>query len=516
MDRVTIFDTTLRDGEQSPGASLTSDEKLEIALQLARLGVDVIEAGFPISSPDDFEAVRRIAREVRGPAIAGLARARPEDVDRCWEAVREAERPRIHTFISTSDIHLSHQFKMTRERALEQAVAMVARARSYCEDVEFSPMDATRSDHDYLYQVLAAVIEAGATTLNIADTVGFTTPDEMTSLIRGMFERIPNIDRAVVSIHCHNDLGMAVANSLAAIRAGARQVECTVNGLGERAGNASLEEIVMAINTRGDVYGVTTGVDTSQILKTSRLVSALTGIPVQPNKAVVGSNAFAHESGIHQDGILKERTTYEIMRADAIGLASSNLVLGKHSGRHALRVRLEDLGYSLSPDELNRAFGRFKEIADKKKEVSDRDLEAIMADELRQTPETYHLELVQVSCGQPLMPTATVQVRLPTGEIRTTASTGTGPVDAVYKAVNAIIGIANRLEVYQVHSVTSGLDALAEVTLRVEVDGHTYYGRGADTDIVVASANAYLNALNRVVATRQSGAPEPALSEATV
>jgi 2-isopropylmalate synthase len=516
MDRVTIFDTTLRDGEQSPGASLTSDEKLEIARQLARLGVDVIEAGFPISSPDDFEAVRRIAREVQGPSIAGLARARPEDVDRCWEAVHEAERPRIHTFISTSDIHLSHQFRMTRERALEQAVAMVARARSYCEDVEFSPMDATRSDRDYLYQVLAAVVEAGATTLNIADTVGFTTPEEMYSLIRGMFERIPNIDRAVVSIHCHNDLGMAVANSLAAIRAGARQVECTINGLGERAGNASLEEIVMAINTRGDVYGVTTGVDTSQILKSSRLVSALTGIPVQPNKAVVGSNAFAHESGIHQDGILKERTTYEIMRADAIGLAASNLVLGKHSGRHALRVRLEDLGYTLSPDELNRAFGRFKEIADKKKEVSDRDLEAIMADELRQAPETYHLELVQVSCGQPLMPTATVQIRLPTGEIQTTASTGTGPVDAVYKAVNAIVGIANRLEVYQVHSVTSGLDALAEVTLRVEVEGHTYHGRGADTDIVVASANAYLNALNRVVATRQSSGAEPTLSKATV
>ncbi len=514
MDRVIIFDTTLRDGEQSPGASLNADEKLEIARQLARLGVDVIEAGFPISSPDDFEAVRRIAREVRGPIIAGLARARPEDIDRCWEAVKEAERPRIHTFLSTSDIHLSHQFRMTRERALEEAVAMVRRAKSYCPDVEFSPMDATRSDRDYLYRVLEAVIEAGATTVNIADTVGYTTPDEFYSLIRGMFERIPNIHKAVVSVHCHNDLGMAVANSLSAIRAGARQVECTINGLGERAGNASLEEIVMAIKTRNDVYQVTTGVDTSQILKTSRLVSSLTGIPVQPNKAVVGSNAFAHESGIHQDGILKERSTYEIMRADQIGLAGSNLVLGKHSGRHALRVRLEELGYTLTPEELNRAFARFKEIADKKKEVSDRDLEAIMADELRQVPETYHIELMQVSCGEPLIPTATVQIRLPTGEIRTAAATGTGPVDAVYKAIDSIVGLPNKLQIYTVHSVTSGMDALAEVSLRIEIDGRTYHGRGADTDIVVASASAYMSALNRAVAT--AGEKRPALSEVAV
>ncbi len=514
MDRVIIFDTTLRDGEQSPGASLNADEKLEIARQLARLGVDVIEAGFPISSPDDFEAVRRIAREVKGPIIAGLARARPEDIDRCWEAVKEAEHPRIHTFLSTSDIHLSHQFRMTRERALEEAVAMVRRAKSYCPDVEFSPMDATRSDRDYLYRVLEAVIEAGATTVNIADTVGYTTPDEFYSLIRGMFERIPNIHKAVVSVHCHNDLGMAVANSLSAIRAGARQVECTINGLGERAGNASLEEIVMAIKTRNDVYQVTTGVDTSQILKTSRLVSSLTGIPVQPNKAVVGSNAFAHESGIHQDGILKERSTYEIMRADQIGLAGSNLVLGKHSGRHALRVRLEELGYTLTPEELNRAFARFKEIADKKKEVSDRDLEAIMADELRQVPETYHIELMQVSCGEPLIPTATVQIRLPTGEIRTAAATGTGPVDAVYKAIDSIVGLPNKLQIYTVHSVTSGMDALAEVSLRIEIDGRTYHGRGADTDIVVASASAYMSALNRAVAT--AGEKRPALSEVAV
>jgi 2-isopropylmalate synthase len=516
MDRVVIFDTTLRDGEQSPGASLNSDEKLEIARQLARLGVDVIEAGFPISSPDDFEAVRRIARDVKGPIIAGLARARPEDIDRCWEAVREAERPRIHTFLSTSDIHLSHQFRMSRERALHEAVEMVKRARSYCADVEFSPMDATRSERDYLYEVVAAVVDAGATTINIADTVGYITPEEMYSLIRGLFERVPNMDRAVVSVHCHNDLGMAVANSLSAVRAGARQVECTINGLGERAGNASLEEIVMALNTRADVYGIGTGVDTSQILKTSRLVSALTGIPVQPNKAVVGSNAFAHESGIHQDGVLKERTTYEIMRADSVGLTASNLVLGKHSGRHALRVRLEELGYTLTPEDLNRAFARFKEIADKKKEVADRDLEAIMADELRQAPETYHLQLMQVSCGEPLIPTATVQIRLPSGEVRTALSTGTGPVDAAYKAIDSVIGLPNRLDIYSVHSVTSGMDALAEVSLRIEIDGRTYHGRGADTDIVRASASAYMSALNRAVAARDAGTARPAMVEATV
>ncbi len=519
MDRVVIFDTTLRDGEQSPGASLNADEKMEIAQQLARLGVDVIEAGFPISSPDDFEAVRRIAREVRGPVIAGLARAKPEDIDRCWEAVKEAERPRIHTFLSTSDIHLSRQFRMSRERALDEAVAMVKRAKSYCADVEFSPMDATRSEREYLYRVLEAVIAAGATTVNIADTVGYTTPEEFYSLIRGMLEHIGNIDRAVISVHCHNDLGMAVANSLAAVRAGARQVECTINGIGERAGNASLEEIVMALNTRQDVYQLTTNIDTSQILKTSRMVSTLTGIPVQPNKAVVGSNAFAHESGIHQDGMLKDRSTYEIMRAEQIGLSASNLVLGKHSGRHALRVRLEELGYSLSPEELNRAFARFKEIADKKKEVADRDLEAIMADELRQATETYHVELMQVSCGEPLIPTATVQIRLPSGEVNTASHTGTGPVDAVFKAIDSIVGVPNRLQVYSVHSVTSGMDSLAEVTLRIEIDGRTYHGRGADTDIVVASASAYMSALNRAVAA----APEavgnkqrPALAEATV
>src|SRR5579884_3818807 len=494
MERIIIFDTTLRDGEQSPGASLTSDEKLEIAHQLARLGVDVIEAGFPISSPDDFQAVRRIAREVKGPIIAGLARARPEDIDRCWEAVREAERPRIHTFLSTSDIHLSHQFRMTRERALEEAVAMVKRAKAYCPDVEFSPMDATRSDRDYLYRVIEAVIDAGATTVNIADTVGYITPEEMYTLIRGLFERVPNIDRAVVSVHCHNDLGMAVANSLAAIRAGARQVECTINGIGERAGNASLEEIVMAIHTRADVYQVTTGIDTSQILKTSRLVSALTGIPVQPNKAVVGSNAFAHESGIHQDGILKERSTYEIMDAREVGLVQNRLVLGKHSGRHAIKARLQALGYELTPEDLGRVFLRFKELADKKKEVSDLDLEALVADEVRTSVETFRLDGLQVTCGEPGIPTAAVRLLDSDGNLHIAAATGTGPVDAAYKAIDSIVGpklpAPHRLAEYAVQAVTAGIDAIGEVHVRIDAGSRAFLGRSGTTDIVVASARA--------------------------
>ena len=378
MERIIIFDTTLRDGEQSPGASLTSDEKLEIAHQLARLGVDVIEAGFPISSPDDFQAVRRIAREVKGPIIAGLARARPEDIDRCWEAVRWAERHRIHTFLSTSDIHLQGQFRLTREEAKEQAVAMVKHAKRYCEDVQFSPMDATRSEWPYLWEVLEAVIAAGATTVNIADTCGYTTPDEFERMIRAIFENVPNIHRATVSVHCHNDLGMATANSLAAVRAGARQVEGCINGIGERAGNAAIEEVVMALKVRKDIYGVDTNVRTEEIQRTSRMVAEYTGIAVQRNKAIVGANAFAHESGIHQDGMLKDRRTYEIMEAAAVGYGQTKLVLGKHSGRHALKVRLEQLGYRLSPEELNQTFVRFKALADYKKEVTDRDLEELV------------------------------------------------------------------------------------------------------------------------------------------
>ncbi|MHB0871762.1 MAG: 2-isopropylmalate synthase, partial [Chloroflexota bacterium] len=395
-DHVYIFDTTLRDGEQSPGASLTSDEKLEIARQLVWLGVDIIEAGFPIASPDDFEAVRRVARDLRGVVVCGLARAVPEDIDRCWEAIREAETPRIHTFMSTSDIHLVHQFRKSRDEALETIDAMVRRARGYCMDVEFSPMDASRTDPEFVYRALEVAIDAGATTVNVPDTVGYSLPGEFAGLIRGIYENVPNIDRAVVSVHCHNDLGLATANSLAAVTAGARQVECTVNGIGERAGNASLEEVVMALHTRKDLYGVSTRINTTQIYKTSRMVSSYTGISVQPNKAVVGGNAFAHESGIHQDGVLKERRTYEIMDAQDIGLAKSSLVMGKHSGRHALRVRLEELGYKLTTEELNKAFARFKEIADKKKELSDRDLEAIVADEIQPVQEFFKVKLVQV------------------------------------------------------------------------------------------------------------------------
>ncbi|MBM2810162.1 MAG: leuA [Chloroflexi bacterium] len=507
MDRLYIFDTTLRDGEQSPGASMTSDEKLEVALQLADLGVDIIEAGFPIASPDDAGAVRRIAMEVKGPIIAGLARAKPDDIDVAWEALRDGESVRLHTFISTSDIHLKHQFRMTREEALEHAVAMVKRAKSYVGDVEFSPMDATRSDWNYLYQVLEAVIDAGATTINIPDTVGFITPIEFGKMIASIREHVPNSDRVVISTHCHNDLGMAVSNSLAGVLNGARQVECTINGIGERAGNAALEEIVMAVNTRPEVYQVETHVDTTQIYKTSRLVSNLTGMVVQPNKAVVGSNAFAHESGIHQDGVLKERSTYEIMDARNVGLASNNLVLGKHSGRHALRARFEEMDYNLSDEELNRAFIRFKEIADKKKEITTKDLEAILADEIVAVQELYQVQRLQVSCGYPLKPTATVSLRLPNGEEREEVATGTGPVDACYKAIDRMTGMPIRLAEYSVHSVTSGIDALGEVSVRIESGGRTFHGRGADPDIIVASAKAYLNALNKAASAPRE-APE--------
>jgi 2-isopropylmalate synthase len=497
VDHLYIFDTTLRDGEQSPGASLTSDEKLEVALQLEALGVDIIEAGFPIASPDDSAAVRRIAMEVHGPVIAGLARCKPEDIDAAWEALRDGDNVRIHTFISTSDIHLKHQFRMTREQALEHAVAMVKRAKSYTSDVEFSPMDATRSDLDYLHRMLEAVIAAGASTINIADTVGFTTPTEFSNLIRSIKEKVPNADRAIISVHCHDDLGMSVANSLAGVLGGARQVECTINGIGERAGNAALEEIVMAVKTRPDIYQVETTIDTTQIYKSSRLVSNLTGIVVQPNKAVVGANAFAHESGIHQDGFIKERTTYEIMDAHHVGLSDSTLVLGKHSGRAGLRQRFLELGYALDDDELNRAFARFKEIADKKKEITSKDLEAILADEIVAPPDLYQVLRLQVSCGYPAVPTATVAMRMPNGDEHLEVATGTGPVDASYKAISKMVNLPIRLAEYSVHSVTGGIDALGEVSVRIETGGRTYHGRGADPDIIVASTKAYVNALNK-------------------
>ncbi|HVB96180.1 MAG TPA: 2-isopropylmalate synthase [Chloroflexota bacterium] len=500
MDRVIIFDTTLRDGEQSPGATLNVEEKVDIAHQLVRLGVDVIEAGFPIASPGDFEAVQRIAREVHGATICGLARAVPIDVDRAAEALKDADDPRIHVFISSSDIHLAHQIRKNRSEVLEITDAMVRRAKGFVSNVEFSPMDATRSETEYLVEILRVAVAAGATTLNIPDTVGFAVPEEFGDLIVYLRKTVPGADKVVFSTHCHDDLGMAVANSLAGVKGGARQIECTINGIGERAGNCSLEEVVMALRTRKDYYGIDTRIDTTQLYKTSRMVSNYTGIMVQPNKAVVGANAFAHESGIHQDGILKERSTFEIMNPKDVGQSDTLLVLGKHSGRHAFKTRMEDLGYKLSDEDLNRSFARFKELADKKKAVSDQDLAMIVADEIRTPTEIYRLDHVQVSCGDHSIPTATVRLIGPDGTVLCDSATGTGPVDAVYKAVNRLINWENRLIEYSVQSVTAGLDAIGEVTIRIESDGRVFGGRGADTDVIVASTRAYVNALNKLLA----------------
>ena len=502
MDKVIIFDTTLRDGEQAAGGTLNIQEKLGIARQLEKLNVDVIEAGFPISSPGDFEAVRLIAREVRTPKICALARAHPDDIDRVWEAVKEAERPRIHVFLSASDIHLVYQLKKSQEEMLQTSQAMVARAKQYTDDIEFSPMDASRTDPEYIYQILETVIDAGATTVNIPDTVGYAIPNEFGSLIEGIFKNVPNINQAVVSIHCHNDLGLAVANSLESVKRGARQVECTVNGIGERAGNASLEEIVMAIKTHQDFFNLTTNIDTRQIYRTSRLVSELTGFMVQPNKAIIGANAFSHESGIHQDGVIKMPITYEIMDPRTVGIPASSLVLGKLSGRHAFRERLAELGHSLSEEDFNRAFAAFKELADKKREVTDRDIESLVAEEQRTVSEVYHLDRVQVSCGDRGIPTAAVRLIAPDGQILADAALGTGPVDAVYEAINRIVGVPNELTEFTVKSITEGIDAIGEVLVRIESEGVTYTGRGADTDIIVASAKAYMNALNRLLAVR--------------
>ena len=498
-DKVIIFDTTLRDGEQAAGAAMTMDEKLEIARQLERLGVDVIEAGFPISSPGDFAAVQAIAREVRNPIICALAHANPNAVDRAWEAIKEARHPRIHVFLSTSDIHIMHQLRKNREEVMDMAVANVARAKGHCEDVEFSPMDATRTEPEYLYAMLKECIDAGATTVNIPDTVGYTSPEEFTRLLEGIKANVPNIDKATLSVHCHNDLGMAVANSLAAVKAGVRQVEGCINGIGERAGNAALEEVIMGLHTRHDYYQVSLNVDTTQIYHTSRLVSDITGFSVQPNKAVVGGNAFRHASGIHQDGLLKERTTYEIMDPQLIGWPSSEFVLGKLSGRHGLRSRLNDLGYQPSDTELTRIFEAFKELADKKREVTDRDLEALMNDQRRTFNETYTLDHVQVTCGDHEVPTATVRLVGPDGVARTDAATGTGPVDAVYQAINRVIRVPNTLTEFSIRSITEGIDAVGEVTIRIQSGDQVYVGRGSDTDIMVASAKAYMNALNRLL-----------------
>ena len=498
-DKVLILDTTLRDGEQAAGAAMTIDEKYEVAQQLDRLGVDIIEAGFPMSSPGDFAAVKKIADEIRRPIIAALSHANNKAVDRTWEAIKGAAHPRIHIFLSSSDIHIAHQLKKNREEVLAMAVDNVARAKSYCDDVEFSPMDATRTDPEYLFGMLEACINAGATTLNIPDTVGYADPREFARLLVDIQEKVPNIDKAKISVHCHNDLGMAVANSLAAVKVGARQVEGCINGIGERAGNAALEEVIMALHTRKDYYQVDLNIDPTQIYRSSRLVSDITGFAIQPNKAVTGGNAFRHASGIHQDGLLKDRTTYEIMDPQMVGWPSSELVLGKLSGRHGLKSRLNELGYVPSDAELNRLFEEFKVLADKKREVTDRDLEALMKDQRRSFNETFTLDQIQVTCGDQGIPTATITVTGPDGTSKTDAATGTGPVDAVYQAINRVINVDNELTEFSVKSVTEGIDAVGEVVIRIVSEEAEYVGRGADTDIIVASAKAYMNALNRLL-----------------
>ncbi|MFZ5596810.1 MAG: 2-isopropylmalate synthase [Bacillota bacterium] len=498
-DRVYIFDTTLRDGEQSPGVSLNAEEKLQIARQLARMGVDVIEAGFPIASPGDFKAVQSIAREVRGVSVAGLARAEKMDIDTAWEAIKSADQPRIHTFIATSDIHLRHKLKMSREKVLEVAEFAVKRAKGYTSDVEFSAEDASRSDLDFLCQVVETAIRAGATVINIPDTVGYAVPEEFARFIREIRSRVKGMEKVILSVHCHDDLGLAVANSLAAVAAGANQVEGAINGIGERAGNASLEEVIMTLHTRRDQFNKYTRVRTEEIYRTSRLVSSLTGMVIQPNKAVVGKNAFAHESGIHQDGVLKERTTYEIMNPEMVGLSHGNLVLGKHSGRHAFRKRLEELGYSLNPAELNKAFESFKNLADRKKDITDHDLEAIVEEEIRAVDPVYTLDYIHISSGSTVVPTATVG--LLKGEERIQeAACGNGPVDAICKAVDRVTGIECRLSSWEIQAVTSGTDAIGEVTLKITPDGsRSFVGRGISTDILEASTKAYVNAVNKLI-----------------
>ncbi|QGG46412.1 2-isopropylmalate synthase [Heliorestis convoluta] len=496
--RVVIFDTTLRDGEQSPGVSLNIQEKLEIAHQLARLGVDVIEAGFPIASPGDFEAVKAVADKVKGPVIAGLARANRKDIEKAAEALRGAESARIHTFIATSDIHMQHKLRMTREQVLERAVEAVKLSKTFTSDVEFSAEDAFRSEVDFLCQIFSAVIEAGATTINIPDTVGYATPQEFGRFIHDVINGTPNINKAVVSVHCHNDLGLGVANSLAALENGARQIECTINGIGERAGNASMEELVMALYTRQAFYDLDTSINKSEIYRTSRLVSNLTGMIVQPNKAIVGKNAFAHESGIHQDGVLKERTTYEIMNPQMIGIFTNNIVLGKHSGRHAFRERLKELGYQLSEEELDKAFGRFKALADRKRDITDHDLAVIVEEEMRTIPEVYSLEYLHINSGTTLVPTATIRLRRE-DEVLAEASCGDGPIDAVYKTIDKLTQLPVRLAAYNINATTAGQDSQGEVSVKLEYKGRYHTGRGVDTDILVASVKAYINAINKII-----------------
>ena len=502
-DRKVLFlDTTLRDGEQSAGIGMTGEEKFEIAKQLQRMNVDIIEAGFAASSPGDFEAVSRIARDIHGPIICSLARAHPNDVDQAWQAIQHAEKHRIHVFLSSSDIHVMHQLRKDREEVMGMAVSMVERARGYCGDVEFSPMDATRTRPDYLYQMLEAVIQAGATTVNIADTVGYAIPSDFTRLILDIKANVRGIESVNLSVHCHNDLGLSVSNSLAAIEAGATQVEGCINGIGERAGNASLEEIIMALDTRHDLFAVDIGIDTTQLYPASRMVSRITGMAVQANKAVVGENAFRHASGIHQDGVLKNRSTYEVMQPERVGVPGNTLVLGKLSGRAGLQSRLEALGYTLERDDLNKVFESFKTLADKKREVTDRDLEILMDEEKREASEpiTYTLEHVQFTSGDHDIPTATVRLMGPDQKVTTDASTGNGPVDAVCNAIDRVVGCQCKLVDFNVQSVTEGIDSMGTVTMRVENNGKIYTGRGADTDIIVASGKAYLSAVNRMLA----------------
>src|SRR5580658_4166535 len=520
---VRVFDTTLRDGEQSPGATMTAGEKLTVARALSRLGVDVIEAGFPAASRDDFAAVRKIAETVGNeaapgrvspdpPIVCGLARATETDIGHAFEAVRAAARPRLHTFLATSPIHREHKLRMSRGEIKEKVSRMVALAKGLCDEVEFSPEDAGRTEPEFLYEVLDLALRAGATTLNIPDTVGYMTPDEFGALILGIRKNVPGIEKATISVHCHNDLGLATANTLAGLRAGARQVEVTINGIGERAGNTALEELVMTLHTRRGLLGLTTGIDTTQLTRTSKIVSTCTGMLVQPNKAIVGANAFAHEAGIHQDGMLKNQETYEIMRPESVGAGATRLVLGKHSGRHAFVVRLRELGYELEEAELEQAFARFKELADKKKTIADANIEALVGSGFTER-ERYSLEGLEVDCGTVGVPTAKVRLRDADGSIHTKTATGTGPVDAVYRAIDAVVPVATVLVEYSVQSVTEGIDALGEVSVQIlggdsaarlnpqhgAIEARVFHGHGADTDIIVASANAYLAAVNRMI-----------------
>ena len=496
-NKILIFDTTMRDGEQSPGFSMNVEEKLRIANQLKRLNVDIIEAGFPIASEGDFQAVRAIAEKIDGPRITGLARTADADIDRVWEAVKVSRNPGIHTFIATSDIHIKWKFNSTRSKIMKEAIRAVKRAAGYTENVEFSAEDSTRSDRDYLMEILEAVIDAGARTINVPDTVGYTTPTEYASMITEIKKRVRGIEKVIISVHCHNDLGLAVANSIAAVQAGARQVECTINGIGERAGNASMEEFVMALNTRREFFKLETGIVTDQIYPASKLISQITGMMVQPNKAVVGANAFAHEAGIHQDGVLKKTLTYEIMTPQSIGLPTNRLIMGKHSGRHAFRVRIEQLGFELSEENLNKAFRKFKALADKKKDIFDEDLIALIAEEVLGIPDKYKLVSVNITSGTDMLPTATVQLEID-GKIHKDAGFGDGPVDAIYKTIATIANRKAKLQRFSISAITGGADAQGGVTVHLEEDGRIGVGNGTHTDILVASAKAYVNALNKL------------------